>query len=220
MTIPKDPNTSCWSLEICGVDLTPLTRLARRRVYFSPTYPQLHNQPQVPSQPKAFVEILNLSSREAPSFCTTATPQQNKTKPTSGTTSNAHLRITGETLAPRPNSFSSYLKRPPQKYNHSRNISSPRERNTSSLAASTSFSKSILSRSCLNSLVQTNHPSQLQRPPYPNQSTSPAISTHEGEKFHSLDQQPVADSRQSSILQNSIFQRTLKLSLPSHGLIE
>ena len=47
-----------WSLEICGVDSTPMTRLATSRIHFSPTYLQLHNQPQIPSQPKALIEIL------------------------------------------------------------------------------------------------------------------------------------------------------------------
>ncbi|KAH6714600.1 hypothetical protein BKA61DRAFT_361460 [Leptodontidium sp. MPI-SDFR-AT-0119] len=47
----------------------------------------LHNQPQIPSQPKALIKILNISSREAPSFCTTSTPQQTKTN--LPTTSNA-----------------------------------------------------------------------------------------------------------------------------------
>jgi hypothetical protein len=49
-----------WSLEICGVDSTPLTRLAPSRVHFSSTT-LLHNQPQIPSQPKALIEILNLN---------------------------------------------------------------------------------------------------------------------------------------------------------------
>lgn len=63
----------------------PLTRLAPSHVHFlrhlynfsSTTL--LHNQPQIPSQLKALIRILNLSSREAPRFCTTSTPQQIKT---------------------------------------------------------------------------------------------------------------------------------------------
>ncbi|MAD85360.1 MAG: hypothetical protein CL912_20565 [Deltaproteobacteria bacterium] len=71
-------------MEICGVDLIPLMQLAPSHVHllrhlynFSSTT-LLHNQPQITSQPKALVEILNLSSREAPNFCTTSTAQQKK----------------------------------------------------------------------------------------------------------------------------------------------
>jgi hypothetical protein len=113
------------------------------------------------------------------------------------------------------------LKRHPQKNNYSRNISSPRERNTTSLAASTSLSKSIhlpqlpqlTSPKQTTPLSSIDLPTQINPPPQPYQPTKE-------KKVHSLDQQPVADSRQSSILQNSIFQCTLELSLPSHGLIE
>jgi len=58
--LQKTQTPHYWTSEICGVDSTPLTHLAQRQVHFSPTYPQLHNQPQVPSQSKAFIEILNL----------------------------------------------------------------------------------------------------------------------------------------------------------------
>ena len=82
-----------------------------------PTTTLPHDQTQIPSSPKA----------------SDVAPQQNKT---SRTISNAHLRTTGETSAPSPKSLSSYMKHPPQRNNHSRNIRSPKERNTT--AATTS----------------------------------------------------------------------------------
>ncbi|KAH6694336.1 hypothetical protein BKA61DRAFT_257921 [Leptodontidium sp. MPI-SDFR-AT-0119] len=56
-----------WSLEICGVDSTPLTRLAPspvhflRHLYNFSSTTLVHNQPQIPSQPKALIEIMFLS---------------------------------------------------------------------------------------------------------------------------------------------------------------
>ena len=56
--LQKTQTPHYWNLEICGVDSTPMTRLATSRIHFSPTYLQLHNQLQIPSQPKALIEIL------------------------------------------------------------------------------------------------------------------------------------------------------------------
>jgi hypothetical protein len=45
-----------WSLEICGVDLTTLTRLA-------PSSHLLHNQPQIPSQLQALIAYMTYTPR-------------------------------------------------------------------------------------------------------------------------------------------------------------
>jgi hypothetical protein len=67
VSIQKAQIPHFWSLEICGVDSTPLTRLAPspvhflRHLYNFSSTTLLHNQPQIPSQPKALIEIMFLS---------------------------------------------------------------------------------------------------------------------------------------------------------------